>query len=155
MHYALPIFIVALTIPAFFLLGRGGFASFGWLQWGLRIVLALMLLGAALEHFLQPEVFAAIIPPVFPYRYALAVLSGASEAAGAIGLFMAPVRRTAALCLAALMVAIFPANIYIAGHTVGLLHMPGVTLRGAMQIVFIALILLAGWGWPRLRERKN
>jgi uncharacterized membrane protein len=153
MRYALPIVLIGLAIPAFFVLGRGGFASFGWLQRGFRLLIAAIMLLAACGHFLRPAIFAAAIPPAFPDRYAIAIASGVCEAAGGIGLLLAGTRRLAALCLAVFMVAIFPANIYIAGRTIGPLHMPGVPLRGAMQVVFIALILLGGCGIPILRRK--
>ena len=155
MRYALPILVVALVIPAFFALGQRGFAAFGRWQQALRLLLVLMLLGAAMEHFLHPDLFASIIPPLFPYPRQLAIVTGFFEVAGAIGLLFAPTRRWAALCLALLMVAVFPANIYVAGRSTGSLRMPDVGLRGAMQMVFIALILLAGWGIPRTTKRKD
>jgi uncharacterized membrane protein len=77
------------------------------------------------------------------------------EAAGAIGLFIQNARRTASVCLAFLMVAVFPVNIYIAGNTIGGLHMPGIGARTAMQAIYIALILLVAWGIPgREASRK-
>jgi uncharacterized membrane protein len=155
MHYALPLVVVAMVIPAFFALGQRGFASFGRWQWVLRVLMALLLLGAALEHFLRPQLFASIIPPVFPFRYVLAVVSGVFEAAGAIGLLLEGARRPAALCTAVLMVAVFPANIYVAGRATGGLDMPGVEVRSAMQMVFIVLILLAGWGIPVTGKRRS
>jgi uncharacterized membrane protein len=155
MHYALPLLIVAMVIPAFFALGQRGFAAFGRWQLMLRWLMALLLLGAAMEHLLHPEVFAAIIPPIFPFRYGLAVVSGVFEAAGAVGLLLEAPRRVASLCLAVLMVAVFPANIYVAGRAVGGLYMPCIALRSAMQMVFIALILLAGWGIPVSVRRRS
>jgi uncharacterized membrane protein len=155
MRYALPILVVALVIPAFFALGQRGFAAFGRWQQGLRLLLALMLLGAAMEHFLHPDLFASIIPPAFPYPHHLAIISGVFEAAGAIGLLLPATARAASLCLAFLMVAIFPANIYVAGRAAGSLQMPVVPIRAAMQMVFIALILLAGWGIPRIKRERS
>jgi len=155
MRYALPILVVALVIPAFFALGQRGFAAFGRWQQALRLLLALMLLGAAMEHLLHPDVFASIIPPVFPYPHQLAILSGVFEAVGAIGLLLPATTRAASLCLALLMVAVFPANIYVAGRTTGSLQMPVVPIRAAMQMIFMALILLAGWGLPRMKKTKS
>jgi uncharacterized membrane protein len=154
MRYALPILVVAMVIPAFFALGQRGFASFGRWQKALAVLMALLLLGAAMEHFLRPELFEAIIPPVFPFRGALVLASGFCEAAGAIGLLLKTTQRPAALCIALLMVAVFPANIYVAGRAMGELQMPGVMARGAMQMIFILLVLLAGWGIPVLRKRR-
>ena len=101
---------------------------------------------SAVGHFLRPALFAAIIPPVFPKPYVLVIVSGILEAAGAVGLLLPRTRRVASVCLATLMVAILPANIYVAGQTVGGMHMPGIGVRTAMQVVFVILILLAGCG---------
>jgi uncharacterized membrane protein len=155
MHYGLPIFVIALVIPLFFVVGRGGYSSFGWPQSAIRVFVSVILLIAACGHFLRPAMFAAAIPPAFPDRYALAIISGVCEAAGGIGIFIASTRRAAALCLAIFMVAIFPANIYIAAQVIGPVTMPGVPVRGAMQIVFIAMILLGGWGVPHPPRHEN
>jgi len=45
-----------------------------------------------------------------------------------------------------LMIAIFPANVYAAGEIVGGLSMPSVPARLAMQVVYVLLLLIAGWG---------
>ena len=52
------------------------------------------------------------------------------------------------------MIVSFPANVFAAGQTVGGLHMPSVPVRLAMQVVYVLLLLLAGWGIPR-RSREN
>jgi uncharacterized membrane protein len=68
------------------------------------------------------------------------------ELAGAVGLLLPQFTRTASLCLVGLMIAIFPANVYAAGQVVGGLPMPSVPVRLAMQVVYILLLLIAGWG---------
>jgi uncharacterized membrane protein len=55
----------------------------------------------------------------------------------------------ASACLAVLMIVIFPANVYAANQTVGGLHMPSVQVRLAMQVIYIVLLLMAGWGVPQ------
>ncbi len=76
--------------------------------------------------------------------------SGIFELAGAIGLLLSRTSRGASVCLAVMMIAVFPANIYAAGQTIGGLRMPGVPLRTALQMIYIVLLLVAGWGVPRL-----
>ena len=51
--------------------------------------------------------------------------------------------------LALLMIAVFPANVYMAHYNVGGLHMPSVPARTAMQVIYITLLLMVGWGIPR------
>ena len=148
MDYALPMVVIALTIPFFFALGRRGFASFGRLQIGLQIFVAAVMVLAGCGHLLWPRLVANAIPPMFPHRYELAIITGACAILGGCGLLLRRTQRLAAICLAVFMVTIFPSNIYIAGRTLGPVTFPGVPLRGAMQIVFIALILLGGWGTP-------
>ena len=50
------------------------------------------------------------------------------------------------------MIAIFPANVYGANQTVGGLHLPSVPVRLAMQVIYIVLLLMAGWGIPGRRN---
>jgi uncharacterized membrane protein len=90
-------------------------------------------------------------PPVFPARTVLVVLSGLLELAGAAGLWLPRTERSASLSIALLMIAVFPANIYAAGQTVHGLRMPPLAPRLLMQVIYIALVLMAGWGRPRLR----
>ena len=151
MIYFVPIVLLAGTLAGFFMLARGHFQPFGWLQWLLRALVALPLIVSSLGHFSRAALFASIIPPVFPHRELLAILTGALELAGAVGILLPRFTRSAATYLSILMIAVFPANVYAAHETIGGLHMPGVPLRTAMQVVYILMLLLAGWGIPRVR----
>lgn len=155
MIYALCLLVLGALVALFFVAGRAGFRSFGVWQTILRIVVALPLLVSGGAHLLMPASMAAAIPPVFPVRMLLVVLSGICELAGAVGLFVPAWRRMAALSIAMLMIAVFPANIYIAGQTVHGLHMPIVPVRLAMQVLYIVLVLLAGWGVPAMGSPKQ
>jgi uncharacterized membrane protein len=141
-----------ITLALCVLSGRRGLSSFGWMQWVLRVLAALPLLVSGVAHFTRTALFATIIPPFFPHRAQLVLLSGALELAGALGLLLPAFTRAASFCLALLMIAIFPANVYAANQSVGGLHMPSVPVRLAMQVVYIVLLLMAGWGIPRTRK---
>jgi uncharacterized membrane protein len=119
------------------------------MQWVLRVIVALPLLVSGIVHFTGTAMMATIIPPFFPYRTQLVLVSGALELAGAVGLLLPVFTRLASACLAVFMIAIFPANVYAAGQYVGGLHMPSVPVRLAMQIIYILLLLMGGWGLPR------
>lgn len=149
MVYSVTTVILILTVAAWFLLARRGLSPFGWMQWVLRVIVALPLLVSGTLHFTGTAMMATIIPPFFPYRPQLVLLSGVLELAGAVGLLLPAFTRLASSCLASLMVVIFPANVYAAGRNVGGLHMPSVPMRLAMQILYIVLLLMAGWGLPR------
>jgi uncharacterized membrane protein len=149
MVYWIASMILAVTVAAFFVSARRGLSPFGWMQWALRVVAALPLLVSGLIHFTRTALLATIIPPFFPHRPLLVLLSGAMEIAGAIGLLLPAFTRAASVCLALMMIAIFPANVFAANQVVGGLHMPSVPVRLAMQVIYILLLLTAGWGIPR------
>jgi uncharacterized membrane protein len=56
----------------------------------------------------------AMVPPGLPWPEALVFVTGVLELAGAIGLWVRPFKRAAAVCLVLLMLAMFPANVYAA-----------------------------------------
>jgi len=146
MVYWVTTLILIMTVVAFSMWGRRGLSSFGWMQWILRVVVVLPLVISGIGHFTRTAMFATIVPPFFPYRAQLVLVSGAMELAGSLGLLLPQFTRAASACLAGLMIAIFPANVYAAGEVVGGLHMPSVPVRLAMQVVYILLVLMAGWG---------
>src|ERR1700685_1256427 len=141
-----------ITVALCVFVGRRGLSSFGWRQWVLRGIVALPLLASGPLHFTRTALFATIIPPFFPYRPQLVLVSGAIELAGALGLLLPAFTRTASACLAVFMIAIFPANVYAANQNIGGLHMPSVPVRTAMQVIYVLLLLMAGWGVPRRTE---
>ena len=69
---------------------------------------------AGFLHFVRPAPFVKIVPPFLPHPLAMVYLSGAAEIAGGLGLLLRPLRRAAAWGLVALLIAVFPANIYMA-----------------------------------------
>ena len=91
----------------------------------LLYVLGPLYVVAGVLHFVVPELYVQIIPPVFPAALALVYLSGLAEIAVGIGLLIPRTRRHAAWATVALLVAIFPANIYMATHGVVIEGMPG------------------------------
>jgi uncharacterized membrane protein len=80
----------------------------------LLILAALFYAGAGLLHFLRTGFYLKIMPPYIPWHVAMVYVSGVAEIAGGIGLLIPRLRRTAAWCLVALLIAVFPANLYMA-----------------------------------------
>ena len=120
----------------------------------LLVLAAVFLIAAGVNHFLKPGVYQAIIPPGFPQPALLVAISGAAEIAGGLGLLIRPLRRAAGWGLIALLVAVFPANLYMAITPVQLpgLQVPTWALwaRLPLQVVLIA------WVWfVALSNRKR
>ena len=74
-------------------------------------------------------------------------ITGLLEILGAAGLLLPATAGAAAACLAALLAAMFPANVRGARHnlTIGGKTAIGLPLRAFLQIVFIAALITAGF----------
>ena len=82
----------------------------------LRCLAALLFVFAGAGHFLKTEFYEQMVPPGFPSPTLLVIVSGICEIAGGVGLLIPPLRRRAGWGLIALLIAVFPANIYMALH---------------------------------------
>lgn len=75
---------------------------------------AVLFVGAGVLHFRYPESYVKIVPPFLPWPLAMVYISGVAEIAGGIGLLARQLRRYAGWGLAVLLIAVFPANVYMA-----------------------------------------
>ena len=80
----------------------------------LRAIAAIGFIAAGANHFVKPGFYRQIVPPGFSAPAALVAISGVAEIAGGAGLLVRPLRRLAGFGLIALLIAVFPANIYMA-----------------------------------------
>jgi uncharacterized membrane protein len=82
----------------------------------LRRLAAVFFIVAGTGHFLKPEFYVRIVPPFFPASHLLVLISGLCEIAGGVGLLIPLVRWQAGWGLIALLIAVFPANVFMAIH---------------------------------------
>jgi uncharacterized membrane protein len=78
----------------------------------MRLAMALALLFAGSDHWINPQRYLPMMPPWIPLHLELVLFTGAAEIAGGIGLLWAKTRRLAGWMLAVYFVAVFPANIH-------------------------------------------
>jgi uncharacterized membrane protein len=78
------------------------------------VLTALFFVAAGSLHFLRPDPYVKIVPPFVPWALGMVYISGVAEIAGGVGILLPVVRRAAAWGLVALLIAVFPANIYMA-----------------------------------------
>ncbi len=110
----------------------------------LRVGLSAMFLMTGITHFvLLREDLVAMVPPFLPAPELLVTLTGVLELAGAVGLLLKPAAAWAAGGLTALMVAMFPANVYAAlsDLTVNGETATPLVPRTLMQLLYIAAAL--------------
>jgi uncharacterized membrane protein len=80
----------------------------------IAVGLALMFTMTAVAHFVpgMRRDMIAIVPPRLPKPALLVTITGVLELLGAVGVLYPPTRVAAAVCLFALMLVMFPANVY-------------------------------------------
>ncbi len=139
--------IVLFVLLIFWLVFRGaGLAGVPALDtWydSARHALAVMFVFTSTAHFNRMRHdLARMIPPLFPQPKLIVFVTGMLEFAGAVGLILPPCRRSAGLCLIALLAAMFTANVNAVVSGVTLHGKPATPLwlRTPMQILFIALL---------------
>jgi uncharacterized membrane protein len=67
-------------------------------------------------HFVRPRDYEAIVPPQLPMHKEIVAVSGVAELVGALAVIPPRSRTFARWWLLGLLVAVFPANIYMAIH---------------------------------------
>lgn len=75
--------------------------------------MALLYIGAGINHFRKPGMYIKIIPPIFQNPKLINILSGAAEIILGILLTIPATTFFAAWGIIALLIAIFPANLYM------------------------------------------
>lgn len=78
------------------------------------LLLSLTFMVAGVLHFIFPAYYVRIVPPPLPAPELLVYLSGVAEFIGGLGLLLPSWRRPAAIWLILVLIAVFPANIYMA-----------------------------------------
>jgi uncharacterized membrane protein len=104
-----------------------------------RWVFALFFIGAGILHFRNPDFYLKIMPPYIPWPQAMVDISGVAEIALGVMLLFSNLQRLAGWGLILLLVAIFPANIYVYQHQELFPGIPPIAhlLRLPLQAVFI------------------
>ena len=78
------------------------------------LIFSFIFIYVGFDHFINPEFYLKIMPPSFPFHLKAVLISGFFEILGGVGILISRIRKFAAWGLAALIVAVYPANIYMA-----------------------------------------
>ena len=122
--------------------GAGVQALASW-QHSALYALAVTFVFTATAHFNKMKHdLAQMIPSYFPRPLLIVYMTGVLELLGAAGLVLPQFRRVAGICLIALLVGMYVANVNAAQKGVTLRGKPPTPLwlRTPMQVVFVALL---------------
>ncbi len=103
---------------------------------------SIFFISAGIDHFTNKEFYLSIMPPAFPLHLEAVYISGFFEVLGGLGLLISKLRKIAALGLLALLIAVYPANIYIWLYTQKLFH--NTLLICSIFVCFYNLLLFIG-----------
>lgn len=103
--------------------------------------MAVLYTAAGINHFINPRLYVKIIPPYLPAPVMLNYAAGAAEVILGIALFFPALRPWAAWGIIALLIAVFPANLYMYQQGLGSIPSWALLLRLPLQLVLIA------WAW--------
>jgi len=114
-----------------------------------KYLLAIFMIVAGTMHFANPAFFLKIVPPYLPLHKELVFISGVFEVLLGILLVVPKTSRMAAWGIVALLIAVFPANLYLYQHQDILPASPVVhLLRLPLQGLFIL------WAYWHTRPAK-
>jgi uncharacterized membrane protein len=110
-----------------------------------RGLLGALMIVSGILHFANPEPYLMMMPDYLPWHAALVYISGVFELGLGVALFVPKTRSLAGWGLVALLIAILPANVWMASEGIqppGMEMSPtGAWIRVAFQAVFIY------WAW--------
>ena len=85
-----------------------------WVKLVSAYLMALFYINVGINHFTKPQWFLQIMPPYIPFHLELVYLSGFFEILFGLMLLFSRTRKIAGWGLILLLIAVFPANIYLA-----------------------------------------
>ena len=104
-------------------------------------VMGIFYIIVGIKHFQDPSWFVQIVPPILPFKYELVYISGFFEVLLGILLMIPRFQSIAAKGLMALLICVYPANIYLAQTNGEALGISPLIAWGRLpfQFVFIGL----------------
>jgi len=117
-------------------------------RWG-RWALAGLFVVSGILHLAMPKPYIRIVPPMLPRPDLLVLISGGAEILGGIGLLVPRLKRSAGYGLAVLLIAVFPANIYMA-----VAHVPSDGILGNRWLQWLRLPVQVPLIWLALRYAR-
>ena len=94
-----------------------------------------------ITHFINPDWFVQIVPPIFGYPLMLVLISGFFEILLGFFLFFENTKKIAGWGLICLLIAVFPANIYLAMTNGDAMNTTPLTAWGRLPFQFVFIYL--------------
>jgi len=116
-----------------------------------KYLLAIFMIVAGTMHFVNPEFFLKIVPPDLPLHKELVLVSGVCEILLGVLLLIPKCLHLAAWGIIALLIAVFPANIYLFQNQD---LMPASPLVHFLRLPLQGIFILWAYWHTRTTEKK-
>lgn len=113
--------------------------------------LAIFFIYFGTDHFINPDFYLSIMPPSFPLHHEAVYISGLFEIIGGVSIIIYRFRKIAGWGLFALVIAVYPANIYMAITPSAFPDIPIFILYFRLGLQFIFLY----WAYTITRKEYN
>ena len=123
----------------------------GWWRKLSLFAISAFFINVGVDHFVNPDFYFAIMPPSFPLHHEAVYISGLFEIIGGVCILVPSLRRFTGWGLLALLIAVYPANIYMAFNPEAFAEIPAELLyvRLVLQFVFFY------WAYSMTRDSFN
>ena len=115
-------------------------------------LLAILMVFAGVMHLVRPGFFLKIMPPYLPFHLELVYLSGVIEIGLGICLLIPRCTRYAAWGIVALLIAVFPANIYLYQNQE---IVPASSTAHLLRLLFQGVLIGVAFWQTRKRESTS
>ena len=118
-------------------------------------IISLLYIIVGIKHFIDTEFFIAIVPPYINFKKEVVLISGLLEVTLAILLLFHQTRKFAAWGIISLLIAVFPANIYLYISETPREILDISKNQALLRIPFqIPLIIIAYWHSKKLHSKR-
>ena len=111
-------------------------------RWG-AVAIGVFYVAAGVAHFAATQMYMRAVPAYLPAPRALVLVSGVAEIAGGVGVMIPGTRQAAAWGLVLLLLAVFPANVWMAMHAERFAEIPQWALWARLPLQ----VPLIWWAW--------
>lgn len=117
----------------------------------MKYLLVVVYVAAGVNHFVNPEFYLKMMPPYLPWHLALVYISGVAEIVLGLLVLFPRFTQLAGWGLIALLIAVFPANVYMAQNP----HLFPDLNQTALLIRLPIQLLLIWWAWWATRPNAS
>ena len=110
------------------------------------LLISILYMTVGLNHFIEPNFFLEIVPPIIPFKLEVVLISGFFEIILGILILFKKTRKLASLLIIVLLVAVFPANIYLYISETPRLSLDITKSQALFRMPFqLSLIIISYW----------